>query len=439
MGVAALFVFLAIVVAVLLGYPVALCLGGVALVVGYVLLGPAFMQFLPSRIAGVLSNYVLLAVPMFILMGLTLQRSGLADTLLRGVGGLAGRRPGGLGLAVLAVGALLAASTGIVGASVVTLGLIAMPILREAGYHDRVSSGIVVAAGSLGQIVPPSIVLVLLGSVMQVSVGRLFAAALLPSILIVGGYAVYLLALAYTRPTQLPALQRAASNASLQPQVDTAALGRAAAAPDPPLWLGIGGPLLLIVGVLGSILAGAASPTEASGVGAVLALGLLGASGRWSWRVVLDTAREALRLSSMVYLILLGATTFALVFRGLEGDDLLVGWVLGSGLSATDFVVLLLAVVFVAGFFIDFIEIIFIVVPVVLPVVAAYDIDPLWFAVLLGINLQTSFLTPPFGFSLFYFRGVAPLGLRTADLYRGALPYVLIQLLVLAVMFLVGV
>ena len=418
--------FACILVAVLLGYPVALVLGGVSLLWGYVALGPAFMQFLPGRLLGVLSNYVLLAVPMFVLMGLALQRSGLAEVLLRRLARLAGRRPGGLALAVLVVGALLAASTGIVGASVVTLTLIALPVMRRAGYPDGASAGVIAAAGSLGQIVPPSIVLILLASVMRVSVGDLFAAAVLPSVLIVGGYVAYVVALAFgAGGRRLPAL------APAEP-------GSPDDGPSPPVWLAIAGPVGLIVGVLGAILAGLASPTEASGVGAVAALGLWAASGRGSRAGLLDLGREALRLSAMIYLILLGASTFALVFRGLEGDSLLVEAVTGSGLSAGGFVAVLLAVVFVAGFFIDFIEIIFIVVPVVLPLVGAYGIDPLWLAVLLGVNLQTSFLTPPFGFSLFYLRGAAPADLATADVYRGVVPFVVIQLVVLGILFFVG-
>ena len=421
----ALVVFLAIVVAILLGYPVSISLGGVSLVAGWWLLGPAFMQFLPSRLLGTFSSYVLLAVPMFILMGLALQRSGLAAVLMRTVGGLLGRTPGGLGLAVLGVGALLAASTGIVGASVVTLSLIALPVMDGAGYRPAVASGVVAASGTLGQIVPPSIVLVLLGSVMQVTVCDLFAAALWPSLVLVGAYATVIVGVAVVRPTWAPAV-----DASLVTSADVTPAQR---------WLGVLGPLGLIVAVLGSILAGAASPTEASGVGAVLALGLLFASGERRWRVYEDVGREALRLSSMVYLILLGAGTFALVFRGLEGDAFLVEAVTGAGLDARTFVIALMVVVFVAGFFIDFIEIIFIVVPVALPLVRALEVDPIWLSVLLAINLQTSFLTPPFGFSLFYLRGAAPAHYRTADVYRGVAPFVLLQLgLLLAVLYAPG-
>ena len=425
MGTLALLVFLVIVLAILSGYPVAVSLGGVSLVAGYFLLGPAFMQFLPSRIVGILSNYVLLAVPMFIVMGLALQRSGLAESLMKGLAKTMGRLRGGLAIAVLLVGALLAASTGIVGASVVTLGLIAFPVMQAQGYDSRISTGIIASAGTLGQIIPPSIVLVLLGSVMQVSVGGLFSAAIWPSLTIVGLYALYILVFAFAKPASMPS-----GNVEIQLIEE----GNEQL-PSPPLWLGIGGPLLLIFGVLGSILLGIASPTEASGLGAVVALGLIAATGRWSWATVLDIGKESLRLSSMIFLILLGATTFALVFRGLEGDQLLVSWVTDSGLSANMFVILLLLVVFIAGFFIDFIEIIFIVVPVALPLVHAYGIDPLWLAILLGINLQTSFLTPPFGFSLFYLRGVVPKAVSTKEIYRGVIPFVLIQLLVLVLVF----
>ncbi len=424
----ALLVFAAILIAILLGYPVSLSLGGVSLVAGYLLLGPAFMQFLPSRMLGIFSNYVLLAVPMFILMGIALQRSGLAATLMRAAAAALGRTPGGLGLAVLGVGALLAASTGIVGASVVTLALIALPVMDEAGYRKSFAAGIVAAAGTLGQIVPPSIVLVLLGSVMQVTVGELFAAALKPSLLLIAAYAAVLIITALVQPKAVPrwspktvrSTQRGGGEGSVSAK---------------QLVLGIAGPLVLIVVVLGSILAGAASPTEASGVGAVLALVLLALSGKRSWRDFEGVAKESLRLSSMVYLILLGATTFALVFRGLEGDVYLVEWVREAGLNPFWFVIALMVIVFIAGFFIDFIEIIFIVVPVALPLVKALEIDPLWLCVLLAINLQTSFLTPPFGFSLFYLRGSAPAHYTTADLYRGVVPYVGLQLLLLALVF----
>ena len=425
MGTLALLVFLVIVLAILSGYPVAISLGGVSLVAGYALLGPAFMQFLPSRIVGVLSNYVLLAVPMFIVMGLALQRSGLAESLMKGLAKTMGGLRGGLAIAVLFVGALLAASTGIVGASVVTLGLIAFPTMQAQGYNSRISTGIIASAGSLGQIIPPSIVLVLLGSVMQVSVGGLFSAAIWPSILIVGLYGIYILVFAFVKPELMPK----GKLIELEIKEDTIDTS------TPPFWLGVGGPLLLIIGVLGSILLGAASPTEASGLGAIVSLVLLAASGRWTWNSVLEIGKESLRLTSMIFLILLGATTFALVFRGLEGDQLLVSWVTGSGLSANSFVLILLVVVFIAGFFIDFIEIIFIVVPVVLPLIHVYGIDPLWMAVLLGINLQTSFLTPPFGFSLFYLRGVIPNRVPTSDIYKGVIPFVLIQLVVLGIVF----
>ncbi len=541
MAIAALLIFLVILLAILLGYPVAICLGGVSLVAGYFLLGPAFMQFLPSRIVGTFSNYVLLAVPMFVLMGTLLQRSGLAAVLMRAAAQALGRTPGGLGLAVLFVGSLLAASTGIVGASVVTLALIALPVMEEAGYRRSFASGVVAGAGTLGQIVPPSIVLVLLGSIMQVSVGDLFTAAIRPSIVLIAAYAILIIATAILRPNWVPAHKSAsvktpsddphphsasaktlgspsfsaatddphsasaktpgspcfsaatddphsacaktlgspcfsaatddphsasaktpnddASTASAsmlgrgtndfkspnQPQVLpkgelkspkslTQVLPKGEDTPlskTPSLLLGVLGPLLLIGVVLGSILVGAASPTEASGLGAVIALALLYASGNGSLRQVESAAVEALRLTSMVYLILLGATTFALVFRGLGGDDVLVESVTSAGLDAQTFVLVLMLTVFIAGFFIDFIEITFIVVPVALPLIQAYGIDPLWLCVCLGINLQTSFLTPPFGFSLFYLRGSAPAAYTTADIYRGVIPYVSIQLLLL--------
>jgi tripartite ATP-independent transporter DctM subunit len=421
-----LILFALILVFILLGFPVAFTLGGLSLIFGLIFLEPTFFQFMPGRIMGVMTNYVLIAVPLFIFMGIMLEQSGLAGRLLRTMALLAGRKNGGLALAVILVGAMLAASTGIVGATVVTMGLISLPVMLRAGYPIPLATGAIAASGTLGQIIPPSIVLVLLGSVLNVSVGKLFLAAIVPGVLLVMIYMVYV----YIR-------------------CNTSWLGR-------PIAIGSGGvvgeaegpvpgrgellrtfllPLLLVALVLGSIFAGIASPTEAAGIGAAGALILAIVEGRLSLRILQRTLRDTMHLSSMVFFILLGASTFALVFRGMGGDHFLIELIRQSQLGPTQFLVLTMLLLFVVGFFIDFIEIIFIVVPIVAPIFAFYGIDLIWIGILIAINLQTSFLTPPFGFALFYLKGVAPAEVRTNDIYKGVLPFIVLQLLVLLLVY----
>lgn len=402
-----------------LGFPVAFTLAGVATITGLLTLGPQFFNFLPSRIMGIMSNYVLLAVPLFIFMGIMLEKSGLASTLLKTMAQIFGKVKGGLGVSVIIVGSLLAASTGIVGATVVTMGLISLPSMIESKYNIPLATGIIASSGTLGQIIPPSIVLILLGTVLNVSVGDLFLAAVFPGLFIVGSYIVYVLIIAKVKPEVAPPVKRA-SNEKLSFKSIVIALLM---------------PLILMVAVLGSIFTGIASPTEAAAVGAFGAVVLTIIAGQFSFRKLVETSRETTRLTTMVFFILIGATTFSLVFRGLHGDDLILELIQATQLSPNHLVVLILFIVFVLGFFIDFVEIIFIIVPIVLPIFNTYDIDLLWVGILLAINLQTSFLTPPFGFSLFYLKGVAPPEVKTRDLYRGIIPFILIQLVVLVIIF----
>ena len=419
LAVLALLLFVSVFLLVLYGYPVAFTLGGLSLLYALCFLEPAVLGLLPNRVMGTMENAVLLAVPLFIFMGIMLEKSGLAERMLRSMSAVFGGLRGGMAISVVLVGALLAASTGIVGATVITMGLISLPPMLKQGYPRPLATGVIAASGTLGQIIPPSVVLVLLGSVLGVSVGKLFRAALAPSLLLVAAYVAYLLLLGLLRPRQIPRG------------------GAAGAVRDAAFWRttlsALLLPLLLIVAVLGSILAGLASPTEAAAVGAAGAILLTATQGRLDGPTLRDVCRDTTHLTSMVFMILLGATTFSLVFRELGGDRFLVSLVTGSALSEYQFLALVMVVVFVAGFFIDFIEIVFIIVPVVTPVFAAYGTDLIWLGILLGINLQTSFLSPPFGFALFYLKGVAPPEVTTGDLYRGIVPFLLIQVLLLAV------
>ncbi len=422
MEILAIILFVSIFLLILYGYPVAFTLGGISILYALCFLGPATFSALPPRIMGVMSNYVLLAVPLFIFMGIMLEKSGMAESLLETMAILFGRLKGGLAISVVIVGALLAASTGIVGATVVTMGLISLPTMLKRGYQPELATGTIAASGTLGQIIPPSVVLVLLGSVLNVSVGKLFAAALLPGLLLVIAYIVYIALAAAWKPEIGPCIPeeeiRAFRHKGFWGKVLKA------------FFL----PLFLIVAVLGSIFAGIASPTEAAAVGALGATLLTILQGRFKLSVLQSVMRETTHLTSMVFIILLGATVFSFVFREMEGDIYLVNLIRQSDLSPMAFLALVMVVVFVVGFFIDFIEIIFIVVPVVAPVFIELGVDLIWIGVLLGVNLQTSFLSPPFGFSLFYLKGVAPPGITTSHLYRGILPFLFLQLLLLVML-----
>ncbi len=410
------------------GYPVAFSLAGAALIFALVGVGSGIFDWrlllaLPERIFGVMLNGVLLAVPFFIFMGTMLERSRLAEDLLQTIGLLFGHLRGGLALAVVIVGTLLAAATGVVGASVVTMGLISLPVMLRYGYSTELSAGVIVAAGTLGQIIPPSVVLVVLGDQLGVSVGDLFLGALVPGLLLAGMYALYVVAVALIRPHAAPALP--AEERELPP----GALARRVALVLVP-------PLALILLVVGSIFAGVATPTEAGALGAVGAITLAALNRRLDLASLRATAEATTSLTAMVMFLLIGSTAFALVFRGLNGDiwieDLLTnlpGGTIGMLIVAN-------LAIFVLGFFLDFFEIAFILLPLLAPVADRMGVDLVWFGVMVGMNLQTSFLTPPFGFALFYLRGVAPPQVLTTQIYKGAVPFIAIQLIGLALIVL---
>jgi tripartite ATP-independent transporter DctM subunit len=436
----ALLLFLSVIVLLLAGFPVAFSLGGTALLFAFVgVIGggfeAAFLSGLPSRIFGIMSNETLVAVPLFVFMGVTLERARIAEDLLETLSALFGSIRGGLGISVTLVGMLLAASTGIVGATVVTMGLLSLPTMLKRGYSAEIAAGTICASGTLGQIIPPSIILVMLGDVMSsayqqaqlaqgifsprtVSVGDLFAGALLPGLLLVILYILYLVLVAVFRPTAMPA-----HSSTDDERVSIAGVLRA-----------LFPPLILIFAVLGSILSGLATPTEAAGVGAMGALLLALQRRALSMGRLREIMRSTLRISSMVFLILIGASLFSLVFRGYGGDDGVRAILdaLPGGVFAAMLLVML--VMFLLGFVLDFIEITFVVVPIVGPVLLAMGLDPVWLGIMIAINLQTSFLTPPFGFALFYLRGVAPATVSTGEIYRGVIPFVGIQLLTLLVL-----
>ncbi|MEQ8802929.1 TRAP transporter large permease [Haliea sp.] len=437
-GYIALYMFAAICLLLMLGYPVAFTLAGTALAfaaVGVIAghFDPAFLAALPARIFGTINNDTLVAVPLFILMGVILEKSRIAEQLLGTMSRSFGSLRGGLGIAVVLVGMLLAASTGIVGATVVTMGLLSLPSMLKGGYSPSLAAGTICATGTLGQIIPPSIALVLLGDVLSnayqqaqlsmgifnpktVSVGDLFVGALIPGLLLVLLYLTYVLGIARFRPHLAP-------NVETEPVALSELLGSLLP------------PLVLIAVVLGSILAGAATPTEAAGVGAVGALLLALAKGEMPRSRLREAVIDTMKVTCMVFMILIGAAVFSLVFRGFGGEDLIHHWFeqMPGGVLGATLVVML--VIFLLGFILDFIEITFVVVPIVGPVLLMMGVDPIWLGIMIAINLQTSFLTPPFGFALFYLRGVAPPELRTSAIYRGVIPFIIIQLLVLATLW----
>jgi tripartite ATP-independent transporter DctM subunit len=432
--------FLAVGAALMAGFPVAFTLAGVALLfagIG-VLTGtfdPSFLEAFPNRIYGIMTNETLIAVPVFVFMGVMLERSKLADQLLQSLAMTMRKIPGGLGIAVMIVGTLMAASTGIVGATVVTMGLLSLPTMLRHNYRAEVATGTICAAGTLGQIIPPSIVLILLADVLSnayqqaqlqlgnfspetISVGELFAGALVPGLVLVSLYMIYIVTLAFFKPETMPAAKTAGED-------------------KVSYWSLLGlmaGPLMLIVAVLGSILKGIATPTEAAAVGAAGAMLLAAMRGQLNIENIRATVFQSAKVSAMVFMILIGASLFSLVFRGFGGDEqvqhLLTG--LPGGLVFTILVVML--AMFLLGFILDFIEITYVVVPIVGPVLLAMGVNPIWLGVMIAVNLQTSFLTPPFGFSLFYLRGVTPDSVATTAIYKGVLPFIAIQLLMLGVL-----
>ncbi|WP_274425927.1 TRAP transporter large permease [Chelativorans sp. YIM 93263] len=436
--------FFGIIGFLLLGFPVAFTLAGVSLMFGLVGLwfgafDPSNLSSLANRYIGYMTNEVLVAVPLFIFMGVVLERSKIAEQLLLTMGKLFGNLRGGLGMSVIIVGALLAASTGVVGATVVTMGLISLPAMLRASYDPKLATGVICASGTLGQIVPPSTVLIFMGDMLSginaqvqmekgnfaptpVSVGDLFAGALLPGILLVGLYLIWMLFKALTQPESCPATPVA-------PEDKKALLGEIATAMLPPL--------LLIVAVLGSILGGIATPTEAASVGAVGALVLAALRWRLSLRVLHETVVATATITCMVFIILFGASVFSIVFRLMGGDTLVHEFLTSLPGGTLTAIAMVMLTMFLLGFILDTFEIIFIVIPITAPVLLALDVDPVWLGVLVGVNLQTSFLTPPFGFALFYLRGVAPGSIATSTIYRGAIPFVALQVVAIAIMFLV--
>ncbi|GLR16458.1 TRAP transporter large permease [Portibacter lacus] len=419
----AILLFVLVFVLILAGYPVAFTLAGLSILVG-ALTVPDFFMLLPFRIMGIMQNYVLLAVPLFVFMGLMLEKSGLAANLLESMSILFGKINGGLAISVIIVGALLAASTGIVGATVITMGLISLPTMLKRKYKPSLATGVIASSGTLGQIIPPSVVLVLLGSVLNVSVGKLFAAAIIPGMILVGAYIIYVLVVARLRPDIAPPVP--------QEEIDKYKSEDFYIKTVKAFVM----PLLLITAVLGSIFYGIASPTEAAAVGALGAIILALIQRKLTFDVLKDVAQETTHLTSMVFMILLGATTFSLVFRGLEGDRFLVDLIQGSSIGPTGFLLIVMLVIFIAGFFIDFIEIIFIIVPVVTPVFIELDMNLIWIGILIALNLQTSFLTPPFGFALFYLKSVAPSEVSTLDIYKGVIPFLILQIILVLVVLL---
>lgn len=417
-----LILFLTVFILILFGYPVAFTLGGTAIVFGLLTNGPEMFFLLPLRINGTMQNFILIAVPLFVYMGVMLERSGIAERLLNSMAYLFGRVRGGLAISVVVVGALLAASTGIVGATVVTMGLLSLPTMLKRGYAPTLATGTIASSGTLGQIIPPSIVLVLLGSVLNVPVGDLFIAAVVPGLALVMLYILYIVFVAFTQPEKAPALTQDALAEFRQKNVTR------------ELLMSFVLPMLLILAVLGSIFAGIASPTEAAGIGAFGATLLTIGQGKLNLSVLRQVMRETTHITCMVFIILVGATAFGLVFRDLGGDDYLIQTIESADLGPYGFLILVMIVVFIAGFFIDFIEITFIIVPIVAPVFQAMGIDLVWLGILIAVNLQTSFLTPPFGFALFYLKGVAPKGVSTAHLYKGILPFVLVQIIMLGLL-----
>ncbi len=436
----ALWMFAAVFIVLLTGFPVAFALSGTALLfagagIQFELFDDAFLSALPNRLFGIMSNQTLIAVPLFVFMGVVLEKAKIAEDLLEAMADLFGRLRGGLGIAVTLVGMLMAASTGIVGATVVTMGLLSLPTMLRNHYDPAIACGTICASGTLGQIIPPSIVLVLLGDVISsayqqaqldmgifapetVSVGDLFAGALLPGLGLVFLYLIYILLTAFLKPASMPAPEKKSRSKAFYWQILKS----------------LSAPLVLIFSVLGSIMAGMATPTEAAAVGAVGAMILAWLKKQLSLTTLKEVCQNTTQVSSMVFMILIGAALFSLVFRGFEGEELVVNLLsdLPGGKFGAMFSVM--AVMFLLGFVLDFIEITFVIVPIVGPVLLAMGLDPVWLGIMIAINLQTSFLTPPFGFALFYLRGVAPAEIRTVDIYKGVVPFILIQIIMLAIL-----
>jgi len=401
----------------LYGFPVAFTFGGIALIFGLIA-DPEMFAFMPYRIMSIMENSTLMAVPLFIFMGIMLQKTKLAEQLLESMGQLFGKVAGGVAISTIIVGTLLAASTGVVGASVVAMGVISLPVMLKYKYNKSLSCGVICASGTLGQIIPPSIILIILGDVLGIPVGDLFKAAVMPGLILVGAYIVYVLAYSFLKKDSAPAIPLDESDHTKKQQYINALKN-------------ILPPLLLIIVVLGSIFKGIATPTESSALGCVGAIILALVYGKFSFKSLFDSAQETVKITSMVFAILLGATAFSMAFVYTGGDAIVEEYLLQLPGEKWGFLIFSMLFILVLGFFIDFVEIAFIVVPILLPIAEALGIPLLWFAILIAMNLQTSFLTPPFGFSLFYLKGVAPAEVKTTDIYKGVMPFIAIQVAVL--------
>jgi len=410
-----LVLFFVALIILFMGYYVAFTFAGVSVLVGVFFLGIDLFEFMPYRIMSIMENTTLMSIPMFIFMGIVLQKTGLAERLLESSAKLFGSMSGGVAISTIIVGALLAASTGVVGASVVAMGVISLPVMLKNNYHQPTAAGVICASGTLGQIIPPSIILIILGDVMGLPVGDLFKAAVIPGMMLIGAYVLYILALSYVKPDFCPPIPVEEDKMTILKQ----------AAKD------IVPPLLLIVVVLGSIFTGIATPTESSAIGAVGALILAQFYGGVSFKTIFAVSKDSVKVSSMIFAVLIGATAFSMVFSYSGGEYLVEEFFLSLPGEKWTFIILVMIAILILGFFIDFIEIAFLVVPIIAPVAMALDINMIWFAILITMNLQTSFLSPPFGFSLFYLKGVAPKSMKTTTIYKGVVPFILLQIFVL--------
>jgi tripartite ATP-independent transporter DctM subunit len=406
-----------------IGFPVAIALATSGLLFGYLGFGALLFNLLPQRIFGLMENYTFMAIPLFVFMGVMLERSRIAEELLDVIGHVAGALRGGMGLAIILVGVLMGASTGIVGATVVTLGLLTLPVFLRRGYSKSLACGTICASGTLGQIIPPSLVLILLSDILGVGLGTLFAAAMVPGLVLAAIYSVYMLTLGWLRPDMAPAI----------PAEERAAIPRRVLVVK--VFVVVLPPILLIVAVLGSIIGGIAAPTEAASMGALGSVLVAFIARRLSWKVLTETVRNTLRISAMVFFILICAQAFSLAFRGLDGDELIEAlFALVPGGPTAD-IVFMLALLFVLGFFMEWIEICYIVLPMFLPVFAGTDVNMIWLAMLVCLVLQTSFLTPPVGWALFFLKGVAPPDVTSRDIYVGVMPFVALQVVALVMLF----
>ena len=408
-------------VLLLVGFPVAFTFGGVAVFFGLFAEGTQIFALMPHRIWSIMNNTILMAIPLFIFMGIVLQKSNLAERLLESMGFLFGEIRGGIAISTVLVGALLAASTGVVGASVVAMGVISLPVMLKYNYDKRLATGAICAAGTLGQIIPPSIVLIILGDVFQEPVGDLFKAALWPGLSLVAFYVAYIVIITIMKKELAPPIRLEEMRGSKKQQIFQALKA-------------IIPPLVLIVLVLGSILAGVATPTESSSVGGIGAIILAALYRQFSIKMIWDSSLETIKISAMVFAILIGATAFSMVFTYTGGDWIVEDFMMSLPGEKWGFLILSMLIIMALGFFIDFVEISYIVVPILAPIAANLGINPVWYAILVAMNLQTSFLTPPFGFSLFYLKGVAPPEVRTTDIYYGVIPFITLQAIVLGIL-----